>query len=111
LPSDAAARGPDGVVRVVDLVDYQPGSVVSRTIVKNAAGTVTVFAFDEGQGLSEHTAAFAALVHVLDGEVEIAIGGTAHRLRDGDGILMPANVPHALSAVTRFKMLLTMLKA
>jgi len=111
LPSAAPARGPDEVVRVADLVAYQSGSVVSRTIVKNAAGTVTVFAFDEGQGLSEHTAAFAALVHVLGGEVEITIGGTPHRLRDGDGILMPANVPHALSAVTRFKMLLTMLKA
>ena len=111
MPSDPAARGLDGVTRLADLVVYQPGSVVSRTIVKNMAGMVTVFAFDEGQGLSEHTAAFAALVHVLEGEAEIVVGGTPHRLRDGDATLMPANVPHALTAVTRFKMLLTMLKA
>jgi quercetin dioxygenase-like cupin family protein len=104
------SESPEGVVRLADLVTYQEGSVVSRTIVKNAAGTVTVFAFDEGQALSEHTAAFDALVQVLEGEVEVVVGGAAHQLSEGDAILMPANVPHAVNAVSRFKMLLTMLK-
>jgi quercetin dioxygenase-like cupin family protein len=98
-------------IRVLDLVAYQEGAVVSRTLLKRTAGTVTVFAFDQGQGLSEHTAPFDALVHVLEGEAEITIAGTAHRLSAGEMILMPANQPHALTARTPFKMLLTMIRS
>jgi len=93
------------------LVDYQEGSVVSREILKKGTGTVTVFAFDAGQGLSEHTAPFDAMVHVLDGEAEITIAGTARNVSAGDIIIMPANKPHALSAVQRFKMMLIMIRS
>lgn len=93
------------------LVSYQQAAVVSRELLRSRAGTVTVFAFDAGQGLSEHTAPFDALVHVLEGEVEITISGKPYRLGAGEMILMPANAPHALNAITRFKMLLTMLRA
>jgi len=96
---------------LINLAAYGEGAVVSRTIVKNDAGTVTFFAFDEGQGLSEHTAPFDALVQIVDGNAEIVIGGTTHTVQAGSLILMPANIPHSLSALTRFKMLLTMLKA
>ena len=99
------------VVNTADLIAYQDGSVVSRTIAKKDSGTITVFAFDQGQGLSEHTAPFDALVHVLDGEVEITISGEPHRVSAGEMIVMPANEPHALSAVERFKMILVMLKS
>ena len=92
------------------LVDYQEGSVVSRTILDKDTGTVTVFAFDKGEGLSEHTAPFDALVHVIDGEADITISGTPHHLSSGDLILMPANEPHALDAPERFKMVLTMIR-
>jgi quercetin dioxygenase-like cupin family protein len=104
------SESPEGVVRLTDLVSYQDGSVVSRTFVKNAAGTVTVFAFDQGQALSEHTAAFDAMIQVLEGESEITVGGTGHHLSEGDSIFLPANVPHAVNAPSQFKMLLTMLK-
>ena len=97
-------------VRVAELVSYQDGAIVSREIVKKPTGTVTAFAFDEGQGLSEHTAPFDALVQVLEGEVEITISGKLNRLQGGELILMPANQPHALKAVKRFKMLLTMIQ-
>ncbi len=97
-------------VRLVDLIDYQEGSVVSRTIVDKEAGTVTLFAFDEGQGLSEHTAPFDALVYTLDGEVEVTISGKAVQLKKGEMLIMPANKPHALKATKRFKMLLTMIR-
>jgi quercetin dioxygenase-like cupin family protein len=100
---------PAQVQRMADLVQYQDGSVVSRMIVKKDSGSVTVFAFDEGQGLSEHTTPYDALVELLDGEADITIAGRAHRLKQGDMILMPANQPHALKAVVRFKMVLTML--
>jgi quercetin dioxygenase-like cupin family protein len=96
---------------MADLVAYQTGSVVSRIILKKTSGNVTVFAFDRGQSLSEHTAPFDALVHILDGAAEITVGGTVHDLRAGDMILMPANVPHALKANERFKMALTMIRA
>ncbi len=99
------------VLSVSELVHYQNGAIVSRQIAKTAAGNVTLFAFDEGQELSEHTAPFEALVHVLDGEAEVRISGQAFVLQAGEAILMPANEPHALRAVKRFKMLLTMLKA
>lgn len=96
---------------VPDLVHYQDGSIVSREIVKKPTGTVTVFAFEEGQGLSEHTAPFDALVHVLEGEVEIRIAGQPNRLQGGQMILMPAQQPHALEALKRFKMILTMIRS
>jgi quercetin dioxygenase-like cupin family protein len=96
---------------VKDLVEYQEGAVVSREILKRPTGTVTLFAFDEGQGLSEHTAPFAALAQVLEGEVEIAISSIPHKVKDGEWILMPAGQPHALRACTRFKMILTMIRS
>ncbi|HSA91924.1 MAG TPA: cupin domain-containing protein [Terriglobales bacterium] len=93
------------------LLRYQPGSVVSRTILSRETGTVTLFAFDETQGLSEHTAPFDALVQVLEGEVEITIDGKLLRAQAGDAVLMPAHRPHALAAITRLKMLLTMIRS
>lgn len=92
------------------LVDYQEGSVVSREVISKPTGTVTAFAFDAGQGLSEHTAPFDALVQVLDGEVEIRIAGTPYQLKEGEMIIMPAGEPHALKALSRFKMLLVMIR-
>ncbi len=94
-----------------DLIDYQEGSVVSRTLVDKETGTVTLFAFDENQGLSEHTAPYDAMVQVLDGEVKITISGKPVDLRKGEITIMPANQPHALAAKTRLKMLLTMIKS
>jgi quercetin dioxygenase-like cupin family protein len=98
-------------VNLADLIDYQAGSVVSRTIIDKKAGTITLFAFDQKQGLSEHTAPYDALVYVLDGEADVVISGKPVRLKKGEFTIMPANEPHALSAVTRFKMLLTMIKS
>ncbi|MFZ0888537.1 MAG: cupin domain-containing protein [Candidatus Binataceae bacterium] len=94
----------------LELVAYQAGAVVSRQIVKKKTGTVTVFAFDKAQGLSEHMSPFDALVQVLDGVAEITVGGVPHRLGKDEMILMPANVPHALKAVERFKMMLVMIR-
>lgn len=99
------------VLRMTDLVSYQEGSVVSRQITKAGAGNVTLFAFDLGQELSEHTAPYDALAHVLEGQAEIRLGGNPFVLQAGDAIVMPANVPHALKALARFKMLLTMIRA
>ncbi len=96
---------------LADLIEYAGGSVVSRTIIEKKVGTLTLFSFDAGQGLSEHSAPFDALVQVLDGEVEITIGGKPVRARAGEIVLMPANVPHSLRAVRRFKMLLTMIRS
>jgi quercetin dioxygenase-like cupin family protein len=101
---------PSDVLRVAELVAYADGAVVSRTLLKSKAGNVTLFAFDADQGLSEHAAPFDALVHVLDGRGEFTIGGRAHEVGAGEAILMPANIPHAVRAVGRFKMLLTMLR-
>jgi quercetin dioxygenase-like cupin family protein len=98
-------------ISLVDMVDYQKEAVVSRTIIEKKTGTVTLFAFDQGQGLSEHTTPFDALVQVLDGEVEIKISGKSYNLKQGEIIIMPANEPHALSAVKNFKMLLTMIRS
>ncbi len=98
------------VLCMADLASYQEGSVVSRQITKEEAGNITLFAFDEGQELSEHTAPFDAVVHVLDGEVEVRISGQPFDLKAGDAIIMPANEPHALKAVKKFKMLLTMIR-
>jgi len=97
-------------VKLADLIDYQVGSVVSRTIIDKESGTVTLFAFDEGQGLSEHSAPFDAIVYSLDGEVEVTISGKAVQLKKGEMVIMPANKPHALKATKRFKMLLTMIR-
>ena len=97
-------------MHLAELVSYQDGSVVSRQITKADAGNVTLFAFDQDQELSEHTAPFDALVHILDGEAEIKISGKAFRLEAGEAIVMPANEPHALKATTPFKMLLTMIR-
>ena len=99
------------VVKVPELVTYQDGAVVSREIVKKPTGNVTLFAFDVGHGLSEHTTPFDALAQVLEGDVEITISGQAHLLKGGEMILMPAGQPHALKALTRFKMMLTMIRS
>lgn len=101
---------PTGVSRVVDLVAYQEGAVVSRSLMKGETGNVTLFAFDAGQELSEHTAPYDAMVQVVEGEASITIAGRVHRLRGGDMIVMPAHHPHAVTAVSRFKMLLTMIR-
>lgn len=98
-------------LRLSDLVSYQAGSVVSKEIMNKKTGTVTVFAFDEGEGLSEHTAPFDALVCILDGEAEIFISGKPHIVKEGQMIIMPANKPHALKAVKKFKMLLVMVRS
>lgn len=95
---------------LAEMVVVQPDAIVSRTLVKNSAGTVTLFAFDRGQELSEHSAPFDALVQVIDGEATIRIAGADHRVSAGQVILMPANVPHGVQAPVAFRMLLTMLK-
>jgi len=97
--------------RLESLVNFQEGTVVSRTIIEKKAGTVTLFAFAQGQGLSEHTAPFDALVYLVDGDAEITISGKPHRLKRGETIIMPANEPHALKAVSDFKMLLVMIRS
>lgn len=99
------------VFNLEGMIDYQTGSVVSRTIVKKPTGTVTLFAFDAGEGLSEHSAPFDAMVQILDGSAEIRISGTPYNVSRGEIIIMPANEPHALLAREKFKMLLTMIKS
>ena len=99
------------VLHVAEMVSYQEGSVVSRQMTKAESGNVTLFAFDVNQGLSEHTAPFDALVHILEGEAEVTISGKPFQLKTGDAIIMPANEPHALKAIQKFKMLLTMIRA
>jgi quercetin dioxygenase-like cupin family protein len=96
--------------KVAELLDYQAGSVVSRTLIKKPTGTLTLFAFDQGEGLSEHSTPHDAVVQVLDGTVEIHIGDAPHVVSAGEGLLLPASIPHALSAVTPFKMLLIMIR-
>lgn len=100
----------DAPTALADVVQYQPGAVVSRTIVKRPAGTVTAFAFAEGEGLSEHTAAFDALAILLEGEAEVSIAGTPHHVGAGEALRLPAGRPHAVKALTRFKMLLVMIR-
>jgi quercetin dioxygenase-like cupin family protein len=95
---------------LAELIEYQAGSIVSRMLVNKDAGTVTLFAFDKGQGLSEHTAPFDALVYVIEGVTEITISGKPMTLESGDTVIMPANDPHALKAIEKFKMLLVMVK-
>ncbi len=99
------------VVVLADLVDYQEEAIVSRTIINQDMGTVTLFSFAQGQALSEHTAPYDALVYVIDGESEVTVSGKAMCVRTGEMLIMPANEPHALRAVERFKMLLVMIRA
>ncbi|MFZ1979160.1 MAG: cupin domain-containing protein [Bacteroidota bacterium] len=98
------------VTKLAELISYQTGAIISREIVKGHTGNITIFSFDEGQGLSEHKTPFDALVQVLEGEVEISIDGKLHRVESGEIILMPAQKLHALRALKRFKMILTMLR-
>ncbi len=98
------------ILKFNEMIDYSEGGVISKQVLKNAAGNITLFSFDEGQGLTEHTAPFDAMVQVLEGEVEIRIGGQPNLLKAGETIIMPANIPHALHATKAFKMLLTMIK-
>lgn len=98
------------VISLKDVVDYQEHSVVSREIIGKASGTMTIFAFDQGEGLSEHTAPFDAAVYILEGEAEIRIEGEPHLVKEGEMIIMPANKPHALKAVSRYKMLLVLIR-
>lgn len=92
------------------LIDYSNGGVVSKQILKSQAGNITLFSFDKGQGLTEHTAPFDAMVQILDGEAEITVGGNPHLVKKGETIIMPANISHALFAKEKFKMLLTMIR-
>ena len=99
------------VIKLVDLVSYQEGSIVSRTIIDKETGTLTLFAFDAGQGLSEHSAPFDALVYLLDGKAEVTISGKSLNLIEGQMVILPVNQPHALRAIKRFKMMLVMIKS
>jgi len=99
------------VMELSDMVEYHLGSIVSRTIIDKPAGTLTLFAFERGQGLSEHTAPFDAVVYILDGEAEVKISGKPLQLKQGEMVIMPANETHALRATTRFKMMLAMIKS
>jgi len=112
--SDAARRRggiePARKQTLANLVSYEPGSVVSRTIINRGAGTVTLFAFDLGEGLSEHTAAYDALLYILEGEALVTISGVVNELKVGEAIVLPAGKPHSVRATARFKMLLTMIR-
>jgi len=99
------------VLKVEDLIEYQESSVVSREIIRKDTGTVTIFAFDKGEGLSEHTAPFDAMVQIIDGKAEITISGKKNVLDKGEMIIMPANEPHALKALEKYKMILTMIRS
>ena len=108
-------KGPNSLkaqaTNLVNLIDYQEGSVVSRTLIDKKVGTLTLFAFDEGQGLSEHTAPFDAFVYILDGEAEVVISSKTHNVNTGEMIIMPAKEPHSLKALEKFKMMLVMIRA
>jgi len=99
------------VIELQSAVDYMQKSVVSKQVIKASTGNITLFAFDEGEGLSEHSAPFDAFVQILDGNVEITIGGVAHSLKANEFIIMPAGIPHAVKAVKKFKMMLVMIKS
>jgi len=101
---------PAHVVQLVDMVQYAEGSIVSRALVQRPVGSLTLFAFDGGEGLNEHTAPYDAYVQILDGEAELVVGGKSIVAKHGDTVLMPANVPHSVQARQRFKMLLTMIR-
>ena len=110
-PDDLSSPGLAEGVELASLVEVQPGAVVSREVISKPQGTVSVFAFDQGEGLSEHTAPFDALVYALEGSVRVTIGGEPHEVQGGEMIIMPANVPHALAALTPFKMMLVLIRA
>ncbi len=107
MNDDSIAKG----ARLTDLVQYQDGAVVSRSVFKNDAGSVTLFAFAEGEALSEHTAPYDALVYVAEGEARVAVSEAVHDVRGGELLLLPAGVPHSLKAVSEFKMMLMMLRS
>jgi quercetin dioxygenase-like cupin family protein len=109
--SNAAENGAPKIERLVDSVTYQTDSIVSREIIRKSTGTVTLFAFDKGQGLSEHTAPFDALVYIVEGEADVTISGQAYHLEQGQTVILPANKPHALAALSQFKMLLVMIRS
>jgi quercetin dioxygenase-like cupin family protein len=115
MPNDKKTKEtsftPAQVAKLNDLVDYQPGSIVSREIIRKNTGKVTLFAFDADEGLSEHTSPFDALAQIIEGEAEITVAGKPNRVGTGELILMPANQPHALKALQRFKMILTMIRS
>ena len=111
MPEKKKENFAEQVIDPRDLVAYQPGSIVSRMLVYTKSGTITIFAFDESEDLSEHTAPYDAILQVLDGEALITITGTEYPMKAGDLIIMPAHKPHAVHAVTRFKMMLTMIHA
>ena len=98
------------VLRLKDLVTYQDGSIASRMIINSKAGSITLFSFDRDEGISEHTTPFEALATILDGECEIRLSGVVHLLKEGETIIMPAHAPHALTAITPFKMMLVMIR-
>lgn len=98
------------VMRLADLVEYADGTVASRMVINRKSGSITIFSFDENEGLSEHTAPFDAVVTILDGECEVWVAGQTYQMKTDDTIVFPAGVPHALSAITKFKMSLTMIK-
>ena len=102
--------GKGKVLNLEEMVEYSSGGVISKQVLKNPSGNVTLFSFDKGQGLTEHTAPFDAIVQIMDGEAEIIIGGNSNLVKKGESIIMPANITHALKATERFKMLLTMIK-
>jgi quercetin dioxygenase-like cupin family protein len=108
--SDTAVTVKGKPFNVKESVDYAAGSVVSKTLIKKDIGNITLFAFDSGQGLSEHTAPFDAVVYILDGQAEITIGGRMQNVSAGEMLIMPANISHALQAKERFKMLLVMIR-
>jgi len=108
-PPDTAVPASQAM-NIAALIDYQMGSIVSRTLIDKKTGTVTLFAFDEGQGLSEHTAPFDAFVHLIDGTAEITISGKSITVKGGELVIMPANEPHALRALEKFKMILIMIR-
>jgi quercetin dioxygenase-like cupin family protein len=111
MPSDTITGNDwSGPIGQADLVQYQTGSVVSRTLLKKPTGTVTAFAFDAGEGLSEHTSPFDALILMIDGEAEITISGVTHTVKAADILMLPAHQPHAVKAVTKFKMILIMIR-
>jgi quercetin dioxygenase-like cupin family protein len=111
MMSDESRPGLGQEVKVTELVEVQPGAVVSREVISKPQGTVSIFAFDEGEGLSEHTAPFDAMVQALEGKVRIMIGGEPHEVSEGEMIIMPAGVPHSLTALTPFKMMLVLVRA
>lgn len=98
------------VLRLPDLVEYADGTVASRMVINRKAGSITLFSFDEDEGLSEHTAPYDAVVTILEGECEVWVAGKTYQMKEGETIIFPANAPHALSAITRFKMMLIMIR-